>query len=141
MGVRRWGRRSGGNCDHGRGQRDLKLRHCHSLLHLRAGQPILDGIMTDLYPAALPSTKIEELPPVIVAPELIGVVHQVVREEDDSDADYLARCELDSVTLRFLRRIDAKIDGVIEMQDEHGHRLKLIEAAQDAIRRDQAGDA
>ncbi|MGB8843618.1 MAG: hypothetical protein WCC64_21410 [Aliidongia sp.] len=97
--------------------------------------------MTDLYPAALPSTKIEELPPVIVAPELIGVVHQVVREEDDSDADYLARCELDSVTLRFLRRIDAKIDGVIEMQDEHGHRLKLIEAAQDAIRRDQAGDA
>jgi hypothetical protein len=49
---------------------------------------------TNRVPAAPSSTKTEELPPVIIAPELIGVVHQVVREEDDSDADYAARCEL-----------------------------------------------
>jgi hypothetical protein len=42
----------------------------------------------------------------------------------------------DSLTLRFLRRIDAKIDGVIEMQHEHGHRLKRIEIASDRRKRD-----
>lgn len=49
---------------------------------------------TNLDSVAPPSTEIEQLPRVIVAPELVGVVHQVIREEDDSDADYAARCEL-----------------------------------------------
>ena len=49
---------------------------------------------TNLDPVAPPSAEIEQLPPVIVARELIGVVHQVIREDDDSDADYAARCEL-----------------------------------------------
>ena len=43
---------------------------------------------------APPSTEIEQLSRVIVAPELIGVAHQVIRAEDNSDADYAARSEL-----------------------------------------------
>jgi hypothetical protein len=64
---------------------------------------------TNRVPAPPSSTKTEELPPVIIAPELIDVVHQVVREEDDSDADYTARCELDSLILRFPPQIDASL--------------------------------
>jgi hypothetical protein len=42
----------------------------------------------------------------------------------------------DSLTLRLLRRIDAKIDGVIEIQHEHGHRLNRMEIASGRRKRD-----
>jgi hypothetical protein len=42
------------------------------------------------------------------------------------------------LALRYLRRIDAKIDGLAETQREHGHRLTRIEYSLDSVRREQA---
>jgi hypothetical protein len=42
--------------------------------------------------------------------------------------------EPDSLMLRFLRRIDSKIDGVIETLQELGHRLNRVESGLAAIK-------
>jgi hypothetical protein len=55
---------------------------------------MLGSMKTNLNHVIPRSIQIELLPSVTVAPELVGVVHEVVREEDDTDADYAARCEL-----------------------------------------------
>jgi hypothetical protein len=39
------------------------------------------------------------------------------------------------LTLRYLRRIDAKIDGLAETQREHGHQLTRIEYSLDSVGR------
>jgi len=49
--------------------------------------------------------------------------------------------EPENLTLRYLRRIDAKIDPLAETQREHGHRLTRIESSLASMRRDQANDA
>ncbi len=49
--------------------------------------------------------------------------------------------EPENLTLRYLRRIDAKMDGLAETQQEHGHRLTRIETSLASMRRDQAYDA
>jgi predicted TIM-barrel enzyme len=49
--------------------------------------------------------------------------------------------EPENLTLRYLRRIDSKIDGLAETQREHGHRLTRIESSLASMRRDQANDA
>jgi hypothetical protein len=49
--------------------------------------------------------------------------------------------EPENLTLRYLRRIDAKIDGLAEVQRDHGYRLTRIEAGMASLRRDQASDA
>jgi hypothetical protein len=47
----------------------------------------------------------------------------------------------ENLVLRYLRRLDAKIDSLAETQRDHGGRLTRIEVALAGLRRDQASDA
>ena len=47
----------------------------------------------------------------------------------------------DNLVLVYLRRMDAKLDSVIETQADHGHRLSRVESQLAGLRRDQGSDA
>lgn len=49
--------------------------------------------------------------------------------------------EPENLVLVYLRRMDAKIDKVIDTQQEHGHRLSRVESQLAGLRRDQGSDA
>jgi hypothetical protein len=49
--------------------------------------------------------------------------------------------EPENLTLRYLRRLDSKMDSMTEILREHGYRLTRIEAGMASLRRDQASDA
>ncbi len=46
--------------------------------------------------------------------------------------------EPENLALRYLRRLDSKMDGMAETLREHGHRLTRIETSVASVRRDQA---
>jgi hypothetical protein len=49
--------------------------------------------------------------------------------------------EPENLTLRYLRRLDSKMDSMTEILRDHGYRLTRIEAGMASLRRDQASDA
>lgn len=60
--------------------------------------------VSKLEPSPPVQTETEEPLRLMVAPDLIGQDHHVIREDDESDEEYAARCELFARIVEAARR-------------------------------------